>query len=61
MINQIGEVNAATPIITASRKCLLLFSPVNCFLFTKHQTSVTSPKIEAIGQDKKTIAANKLF
>lgn len=61
MINQISEVNAAVAINTASRKCLRLFSPVNWFLFTEHHTSVTSPKIEAIGQDKKTIAANKLF
>ncbi len=61
MINQIGDVNAATPIKTVSQKSLLLFSPVKCFLFTKHQMSVTSPKIEAIGQNKKTIAANKLF
>ncbi len=54
-------MNAAVPIITASQKNLLLFSPVSCFLFTKHQISVINPAIDAIGQDIKTIVANKLF
>ncbi len=56
MIIQIGDVNAATPIITASRKCFLLSSPANRFLFTKHQISVVKPKIEAVGQSKNNAA-----
>jgi len=50
MIIHTGDVKAAIPVKTASQKYPLIFSPVKCFLFTKHKTSVDSPRIEAIGQ-----------